>query len=115
MSFFQLFNVLFLCIGNLVCLILVESVFCKIGDGCFNVFFVGSYFKGEVYLLVIEMLCQVDYLVEGLCFKVWDEFVVLDVLVMDFVFIVCDQVVGEVCLLWLGELIIVYWGIEDLS
>lgn len=33
---------------------------------------------------------------------------------MDFIIIVCDNVVGEVCFIWFGYLVIVYWGYVDL-
>lgn len=69
--------------------------------------------KGEVYLLVFVILECLCLLMIGYCSKSWDEFVVFGVLVFDFIFIVCDNVVGEVCLLWFGKLVLVYWGVFD--
>lgn len=41
----------------------------------------------------------------------WDEFEDYDV---DFVVIVCDLVVGELCFVYFGKFFKVYWGLEDL-
>lgn len=81
---------------------MVEVLFNIMGKGCFNVYSVGSYLVGVVNLLVLEQIYVIGYLLNDLCSKSWDEFVVLDVLKMDFIIMVCDNVVGEVCLIWLG-------------
>lgn len=106
--------VFFICIGNFVCLIFVEVLLCDFGGDCFIVYFVGIWFYFELNFFVLQVLVDKGYDVSVLCVKNVLEFQGEDVLVFDFVFIVCDQVVNEDCLAWEGQLVSVYWGMFDL-
>lgn len=78
------------------------------------IYFVGLILWGMVNLDVFICIECYGLFFDGFCFKSWEEFVGLDVFNMDFIVIVCDSVVGEVCFVWLGYLFVVYWGIFDL-
>lgn len=106
-------NVLFLCTGNSARSILAESILRKVGAGHFNAFSAGSMPRGEVNPLALKVLAEMDYPVDGLRSKSWDEFAVSGAPEMHFVFTVCDDAAGEVCPLWPGQPITAHWGIED--
>lgn len=108
------FNVLFLCTGNSARSILAESALTKIG-GRFCAFSAGSYPKGAVNPDALALLTDIQYPVEGLRSKSWDEFSAPGAPIMDFVFTVCDDAAGEVCPIWPGHPVTAHWGIEDPS
>ena len=107
------YNVLFLCTGNTARSILAESILRKEGRGRFNAFSAGSQPKGTVNPFAIEVLADMDYPVEGLRSKSWQEFAQAGAPAMDFVFTVCDNAAGEVCPIWPGQPMTAHWGIED--
>ncbi len=107
------FNVLFLCTGNTARSILAESILRKEGRGRFNAFSAGSQPKGTVNPFAIEVLAEMDYPVEGLRSKSWQEFAQEGAPAMDFVFTVCDSAAGEACPIWPGQPMTAHWGIED--
>jgi arsenate reductase (thioredoxin) len=107
------FNVLFLCTGNSARSILAQSILAKDGVPRFRAFSAGSQPKGEVNPLALETLSSLNYPVDGLRSKNWDEFEQPGAPVMDFVFTVCDNAAGEVCPIWPGRPIRAHWGIED--
>lgn len=109
---YMICNVLFFCIGNSVCSVLVEVILCVWGGDCFRVFSVGSQFIGQINFFVFVQLYVEGMFIESLCSKLWDEFV--DVVLMDLVIIVCDVVVVEVCFVVFGDFICSYWGLFDL-
>jgi arsenate reductase len=51
--------------------------------------------------------------VDGLYPKSWNVFAEPDAPEIDFVFTVCDQVVGEACPIWPGRPMAAHWGIKD--
>ena len=109
----RVFNVLFLCTGNSARSILAESLLNQMGQGRFRAYSAGSHPKGEVHPLALETLHGLDFPVDGLRSKSWDEFESVDAPTMDFIFTVCDNAAGEACPLWLGHPVTAHWGIED--
>ena len=106
-------NALFLCTGNSARSILAESVLNKMGAGRFRAFSAGSYPKGEVNPLALQVLAKQGFPIDGLHSKSWDAFSGPDAPVMDFIFTVCDNAAGEVCPIWPGHPMTAHWGIED--
>jgi len=90
-------NVLFLCTGNSARSILGEALIDHWGQGRFKGYSAGSFPKGEVNPLAIELLRQFGMPTENMRSKSWDEFAVPGAPVMNFVFTVCDQAAGEQC------------------
>jgi arsenate reductase len=109
----RIYNVLFLCTGNSARSILAESLLNKLGDGRFRAFSAGSYPKGAVHPLALELLERMGLPTEGLWSKSWDEFATEGAPVLDFIFTVCDDAAGEVCPVWPGKPITAHWGIAD--
>jgi arsenate reductase len=107
------FNVLFLCTGNTARSILAESILRKEGRERFRSFSAGSQPKGTVNPFAVKVLRAMDYPVDDLHSKSWEEFARADAPVMDFVFTVCDNAAGESCPIWPGQPMTAHWGIED--
>jgi protein-tyrosine-phosphatase len=109
----QVYNVLFLCTGNSARSILAESILRKDGGRHFRAFSAGSQPKGTVNPFAIKVLASLDYPVDNLRSKSWEEFARPDAAVMDFVFTVCDNAASEACPVWPGQPLTAHWGIED--
>jgi arsenate reductase len=107
------YNVLFLCTGNSARSILAESLLNSLGKGRFRGFSAGSFPKGEVHPLALELLKRMDLPSEGLRSKSWDEFAAPGAPPIDFVFTVCDNAAGEACPIWPGKPMTAHWGIAD--
>jgi arsenate reductase (thioredoxin) len=108
-----IYNVLFLCTGNTARSVLAESILRKDGGGRFRAFSAGSQPKGTVNPFALKVLASLNYPVDGMRSKSWQEFAAPDAPVMDFVFTVCDSAAGESCPLWPGQPMTAHWGIED--
>jgi arsenate reductase len=109
----KIYNVLFLCTGNSARSILAESLVDHWGKGQFKGYSAGSFPKGSVHPLALQLLTELGLRTQGLRSKSWNEFAKPDAPLMDFVFTVCDQAAGEVCPIWPGRPVTAHWGVPD--
>jgi len=109
----RIYNVLFLCTGNSARSILAESILRKDGRRHFRAFSAGSQPKGTVNPFAIKVLKSLDYPIDDLRSKSWEEFASPDAPAMNFVFTVCDNAAGESCPVWPGHPMTAHWGIAD--
>jgi protein-tyrosine-phosphatase len=107
------YHVLVLCTGNSARSILAEALINKWGAGKFIGHSAGSFPKGTVHPLAVELLRNAGFDTETLRSKSWDEFAGPEAPHLDFVFTVCDNAAGEVCPIWPGHPMTAHWGIED--
>jgi arsenate reductase len=109
----NVYNVLFLCTGNSARSILAESLVNHWGKGRFRGFSAGSFPKGDVHPLALDLLRRLELPHQGLRSKSWNEFAAPGAPAMDFIFTVCDQAAGEVCPIWPGTPVTAHWGVPD--
>ena len=106
-------NVLFLCTGNSARSILAESLLNHWGRGQFKGYSAGSFPKGQVHPMAVDLLTRMGQPTDGLRSKSWDEFAAPGAPQMDYIFTVCDQAAGEVCPIWPGHPVTAHWGLAD--
>jgi arsenate reductase len=104
---------LFLCTGNSARSILAESLLNHWGTGKFRAFSAGSFPKGQVHPMAVELLKRMNLPTDDLRSKSWDEFAAPGAPPIDFIFTVCDNAAGEACPVWPGKPMTAHWGIAD--
>ena len=109
----KIYNVLFLCTGNSARSILAESLLNHWGRGRFRGFSAGSFPKGQVHPVAVDLLNRMNLPTDNLRSKSWDEFAAPDAPPIHFIFTVCDNAAGEVCPVWPGKPMTAHWGIAD--
>jgi arsenate reductase (thioredoxin) len=105
--------VLFLCTGNSARSIMAEAVMNRLGRERFQAFSAGTYPRGDVHPMTLEVLTEQGYEIQGLRSKSWKEFATPSAPPMDFIFTVCNQAAGEACPAWPGQPITAHWGFAD--
>ena len=106
-------NVLFLCTNNSARSIMAECVMNRWGSGRFQAFSAGSKPRGTVHPITLQVLNELEYEMEGLRSKDWNEFAQPGSAPLDFVFTLCDRAAAEVCPTWPGQPIRAHWGVQD--
>jgi arsenate reductase len=107
------YNVLFVCTANSARSILAESLLNHWGRGKLRGFSAGSFPRGTVNPIALELLRHLNLPTEGLRSKSWDEFARPESPPIDFVITVCDDAAGETCPAWPGHPVTAHWGIPD--
>lgn len=85
----------------------------RLGEGRFIAYSAGSRPAGKVNPYAVALLRELDFPVEGLRSKSWDEFAAPESPTMDYIFTVCDNAAGESCPIWPGNPATDHWGIPD--
>lgn len=106
-------NVLFLCTGNSARSILAEALANHFGRGRIRAYSAGSYPKGVVHPVALQVLSEIGFDVAGLSSKPCEAFVGPEAPQMDLIVTVCDRAAGEACPVWPGHPVTAHWGIPD--
>jgi arsenate reductase (thioredoxin) len=109
----KIYNVLFLCTGYSARSIIAEALLDHWGKGRFKAYSAGSFPKGAVLSMALDLLQKAHLDTSGLHSKSWDEFARPGAPQMDFVLTVCDQAAKEACPVWPGQPMTAHWGVPD--
>ena len=106
-------NFLFLCTGNSARSIVGEALATTMSKGRWVGYSAGSHPGGRVNPYAAELCAEMNYPVQKLRSKSWDEFALPGAPVMDLIVTVCDSAAGEACPVWLGHPSTAHWGLPD--
>ncbi|MBU3628658.1 arsenate reductase ArsC [Polynucleobacter sp. AP-Reno-20A-A9] len=106
-------NILFLCTGNSARSILGEVLATTLSHGRFIGYSAGSRPVNYVHPIALRIAKELDYPLEKLRSKSWDEFGTDRAPHMDFIITVCDSAAGEECPYWPGHPASAHWGFAD--
>jgi protein-tyrosine-phosphatase len=109
------FNVLFLCTHNSARLIIAECIVNRVDIGKFTGYSAGSQPRGEIHPQALALLRRLNYQMNDLRSKSWEEFTDPEAPELDFVFTVFDNAAIEVCPVWPGQPMTAHWGVPDPS
>jgi len=107
------FNILFLCTGNSARSIIAEALTSTMSQGKLIGYSAGSHPKGLVHPIAEKLAIEMNYPIEKLRSKSWDEFSHPEAPKMDFIITVCDNAKGETCPTWPGHPATIHWGLPD--
>ncbi|MGZ5056791.1 MAG: arsenate reductase ArsC [Methylobacter sp.] len=103
-------KVLILCTGNSCRSVLGEALINHLGGDRFQAFSAGSHPTGKVNSNALATLARHGISTEGFSSQSWDEF---DDKGIDIAITVCDSAAGEVCPVYLNNVIRAHWGLSD--
>jgi arsenate reductase len=106
-------GVLFLCTGNSARSILSEAILRRDGAAHYKAYSAGSFPKGQVNPLALQVLARRGYPADGFRSKSWSEFSGPNAPRIDLIVTVCDEAAGEACPIWPGHPLVVHWGVAD--
>ena len=99
--------------GNSARNILAELLIEHWGKGRFKGHSAGSFPKGAVHPIALDLLEKLHLPTGRPRSKSWNEFARPGAPAMDFVFTVCDRAAGAVCPVWQGNPVTAHWGVPD--
>jgi len=103
-------KILILCTGNSCRSVLGEALINHLGKGRFQAFSAGSHPTGKVNANALATLARHGISTEGFSSQSWDEFDDKDI---DIAITVCDSAAGEVCPVYLNNVVRAHWGLPD--
>ena len=103
-------KVLILCTGNSCRSVLGEALINHLGGDRFQAFSAGSHPTGKVNANALATLARHGISTEGFSSQSWDEFDDKDI---DIAITVCDSAAGEVCPVYLNNVVRAHWGLPD--
>jgi len=103
-------KILILCTGNSCRSVLGEALINHLGEGRFQAFSAGSHPTGKVNANALATLARHGLSTEGFSSQSWDEFDDKDI---DIAITVCDSAAGEVCPVYLNNVVRAHWGLPD--
>ena len=92
---------------------MAEAIVTTMSKGRFIGYSAGSHPTGVVNPFAVEVVRAIDYPLDKLRSKSWDDFARPEAPHMDFIITVCDNAAGEVCPVWPGKPITAHWGFPD--
>ncbi|HEY8218781.1 MAG TPA: arsenate reductase ArsC [Methylobacter sp.] len=103
-------KVLILCTGNSCRSVLGEALINHLGGDRFQAFSAGSHPTGKVNSNALATLARHGISTEGFSSQSWDEFEGKGI---NIAITVCDSAAGEVCPVYLNNVVRAHWGLPD--